>query len=159
MMTCFLNLNLPHTTNKLKLEKLKYKTNPAHDFKSYIMKMHNSNWHLKLLNSKLLFCASFVHMLKKYEKHLTMPFKVGSRNFQKWSFQIGSYALWRFVDNLDTGLENGDWEGLGRHGAEEQTEIVVNIFWFLGHLFHDRFQGNHPRRGQMTILDKFIKKH
>ena len=83
-----------------------------------------------------------------------MFFKKVWRYFSESSLQIGPETFRRFVGDLDTVLENRNWETLGGHWTQEESEVLVNFFRFFRHFFNDFFKRQHPRCRQVAILKK-----
>lgn len=86
---------------------------------------------------------------------LTVFLEESRCHFGERSSCVGAQTLWRFISNLHTVLKDTDGEMFGRHRGEEESEVVVNVFWIFRHGFHEIFHGYHPTSSQVTILEKF----
>ena len=58
----------------------------------------------------------------------------------------------RFVGDLDGVLQDGDREALVGHGAEEETEVLVNDGVGGTEALDDRLHAQHPGGCKVTVL-------
>lgn len=65
---------------------------------------------------------------------------------------VGTDALGWFIGDLDTVLEDTDREVFGGHGAEEESEVLVDLVRLLRHVFDHVLHRQHPGRRQMAVL-------
>lgn len=65
---------------------------------------------------------------------------------------VGADALGRFIGDLDTVLEDTDREVFGGHGAEEESEVLMDLVRFLRHILDHVLHGQHPGRRQVAVL-------
>ena len=72
---------------------------------------------------------------------LTMSLKELRGQFCKSPPHVGPDALGRLVGDLDTVLKDTDWEVFGRHGAEEETVVLVDFVRFFRHVFDHVLHG------------------
>jgi len=87
---------------------------------------------------------------------LTIILKPLGRQFGECSLHVGSQSFRRLVGDLDAVLEDSDREGLGRHRAEVEAEVVVNHLGILGHRLDDLLHRQHPRRRQVAVLHAHV---
>ena len=83
---------------------------------------------------------------------LTIVFKEGWRDFSEGTTQVGPQSFGRLVGDLDGVLKDSDWEVFGRHGGQEESEIIVDVVRLLLHVLDHVLHRQHPGRRQVAVL-------
>ena len=72
----------------------------------------------------------------------------------KGALRVGAQALGRLVGHLDAVLQHRDGKALGGHRAQEEPKVLMHGGERLGEPLHLLLHGQHPRGGQVAVLQE-----